>query len=187
MDESKYYQLALESLMEDEERSREDRLERFVELNKLFGPQGDMLLHGGPQSLFALHEVANSYVSGNFMAVVLLSQAFIEHSLSGRFILAGEDAIAESGFKKIMDKALEFSFIDESSYVELDELRKLRNSYVHAKVGLKSGSLMKRVIEGKYQSPEELTEKDAVRSLEILKKFKDSNVSMWFYGDETED
>ena len=105
MDDSEYNQLALESFLEDEERSRNDRLDRFIELNKLFGPQGDMLLQGGYQSLFALHEAGNSYVNGNYMAVILLSQAFIEHSLSGQFILAGEYAISESGFKRIIESA----------------------------------------------------------------------------------
>ena len=128
MDDSEYNQLALESFLEDEERSRNDRLDRFIELNKLFGPQGDMLLQGGYQSLFALHEAGNSYVNGNYMAVILLSQAFIEHSLSGQFILAGEYAIAESGFKRIIDKALTFEFIDNELYAELDELRKLSKS-----------------------------------------------------------
>tara|TARA_B100001123_G_C15078223_1_gene934561 strand:- start:359 stop:922 length:564 start_codon:yes stop_codon:yes gene_type:complete len=184
MDDSEYNQLELESFLEDEERSRNDRLDRFIELNKLFGPQGDMLLQGGYQSLFALHEAGNSYVNGNYMAVILLSQAFIEHSLSGQFILAGEYAIAESGFKRIIDKALTFEFIDNELYAELDELRKLRNPYVHAKVGLKAGSLMKRFIKEQHFDAEQMAKLDAVRSLEILKKFKDASVSMWFYEDE---
>ena len=67
---------------------------------------------------------------------------------------------------------------------ELDELRKLRNPYVHAKVGLKAGSLMKRFIKEQHFDAEQMAKLDAVRSLEILKKFKDASVSMWFYEDE---
>jgi hypothetical protein len=47
MNEKEYEKLALESLIEDENASRSDRLSRFIEHNKLFGPQGDMLLQGG--------------------------------------------------------------------------------------------------------------------------------------------
>ncbi len=99
------------------------------------------------QSQLALHELANSYVNGNYMAVILLVQAFIEHSLSGEFIMRGQNAIAESSFKKIIANSLSQDIIDADLYDSLEALRKIRNPYVHAKAGIKSGSLIKKVID----------------------------------------
>jgi hypothetical protein len=58
-----------------------------------------MLLLGGIEAMSALHEMQNCYVTANSMAVVLLAQTFIEHSLAGGLILAGEDETAEAGWE----------------------------------------------------------------------------------------
>ncbi|ELA9194458.1 hypothetical protein QUO12_002269 [Vibrio parahaemolyticus] len=184
MDYEELKKQGIESFLADEEHNKADRIERFVELNELFGPQGNKLLTGGMQSQLALHEVANSYVNGNYMAVVLLAQAFIEHSLSGEFIIRGQNTIAESSFKKIIDNSLSESIISEELYVSLEVLRKIRNPYVHAKAGIKSGSLIKKMIDGRFESAELLAKSDALESLSILKAFMEQKVVMWFSEDE---
>ncbi|EIJ0966753.1 TPA: hypothetical protein GRR93_24065 [Vibrio parahaemolyticus] len=180
MDYEELKRQGIESFLADEELNKASRIEHFVELNELFGPQGDKLLTGGMQSQLALHELANSYVNGNYMAVVLLVQAFIEHSLSGEFIMRGQNAIAESSFKKIIDSSLSHDIIDADLYDLLEALRKIRNPYVHAKVGIKSGSLIKKMIDGRFESAELLAKSDAIQSLTILKVFMEQNVVMWF-------
>ncbi|NMU52665.1 hypothetical protein HKB25_01405, partial [Vibrio parahaemolyticus] len=60
MDYEEVKKQGIESFLADEELNKADKIERFVELNELFGPQGDKLLTGGMQSQLALHEVANS-------------------------------------------------------------------------------------------------------------------------------
>lgn len=165
--------------VEDEEQTRPDRIVRFVELNELFALQGDMLLTGGLQSHLAFHELANSYVNGNYMAVVLLCQAFIEHSLSGEFIMRGQSTIAESSFKIILESAKAAEIINGTLFEQLEVLRKIRNPYVHAKAGLKNGSLAKKMIDGRFESAEELAKSDALKSLGILKSFVHQNVFMW--------
>ncbi|EPW6438067.1 hypothetical protein [Vibrio parahaemolyticus] len=184
MDYEELKRQGIESFLADEELNKASRIEHFVELNELFGPQGDKLLTGGMQSQLALHELANSYVNGNYMAVVLLVQAFIEHSLSGEFIMRGQNAIAESSFKKIIDSSLSHDIIDADLYDLLEALRKIRNPYVHAKAGIKSGSLIKKMIDGRFESAELLAKSDALQSLTILKVFMEQNVVMWFPEDE---
>lgn len=185
MNNEQFLKSVTQQYLQDEQNTRQDRVERLRELNKLFGPQGDHLLEGGIQSLLALHEVANSYVSGNFMAVVLLSQAFIEHSLSGRFVLTGQDGLAQSSFKKIIDAAKDQSIIKPDLHTKLDALRQIRNPYVHAKVGLKDGSLEKKMMDNKIYDPVEMAKLDAFEALKVLKEFKENNVSMWFYQNKT--
>jgi len=184
MDYEELKRQGIEAFIADEVLTQADRVERFVELNELFGRQGDKLLKGGLQSQLALHELANSYVNGNYMAVILLSQAFIEHSLSGEFIMRGQNGIAESSFKKIIVTAFDAEIIDKELYESLDELRLLRNPYVHAKAGLKNGSLVKKMIDGKFESAELLAKSDALNALSTLKSFTDKNVIMWFAEDE---
>jgi len=174
------HELLFQGFLEDEESTRNERLERLREFNNIIGPTGDMLLQGGIQSQLAIHEVANSYVCGNYMAVILLSQAFIEHSLSGHFMMAGEDKIAESSFKKIIDKALETEHITNELYESLNKLRLIRNPYVHAKVGLKNGSLTRRMMFEKFDYAEDMAKSDALKAIHILKEFKDQHVFMWF-------
>ncbi|AMQ41785.1 hypothetical protein AMS64_04980 [Aeromonas veronii] len=184
MNLEKFLNSVTQQFLQDEKDSREDRLGRLRELNTLFGPQGDQLLEGGYQSLLALHEVANSYVSGNFMAVVLLSQAFIEHSLSGRFVMMGQDELAQSSFKKIIDAAKDQSIVTPDLHKKLDSLRRIRNPYVHAKVGLKDGSLQKKMMDKQVYDPVEMARLDAFEALKVLKEFKDNNIYMWFSQNE---
>ncbi|MCF9126266.1 hypothetical protein J8A01_23180 [Vibrio parahaemolyticus] len=179
MDYEEIKRQGIAGFVEDEEQTRPDRIVRFVELNELFSPQGDMLLTGGLQSHLAFHELANSYVNGNYMAVVLLCQAFIEHSLSGEFIMRGQNTIAESSFKKILESAKGAEIISEALFEQLEVLRKIRNPYVHAKAGLKNGSLAKKLIDGRFESAEDLAKSDALKSLGILKSFVHQNVFMW--------
>ncbi|MFD2178080.1 hypothetical protein [Veronia pacifica] len=180
MDYEEIKRQGISDFIDDEKKTRPDRIVRFVELNELFSPQGDMLLTGGLQSDLAFHELGNSYVNGNYMAVVLLCQAFIEHSLSGEFIMRGHNTIAESSFKKILESAKSFEIISEALFEQLEVLRKIRNPYVHAKAGLKNGSLVKKMIDGRFESAEDLAQSDALKSLEILRSFVHQNVVTFF-------
>ncbi|KOO09794.1 hypothetical protein AKJ18_37550, partial [Vibrio xuii] len=74
--------------------------------------------------------------------------------------------------------------ISEGLYVSLEVLRKIRNPYVHAKAGIKSGSLIKKMIDGRFESAELLAKSDALESLSILKAFMEQKVVMWFSEDE---
>ncbi|MGB5143162.1 MAG: hypothetical protein WBO22_06685 [Shewanella indica] len=179
MDYEEIKRQGIADFVEDEEQTRPDRIVRFVELNELFALQGDMLLTGGLQSHLVFHELANSYVNGNYMAVVLLCQAFIEHSLSGEFIMRGQSTIVESSFKKILESAKAAEIINGTLFEQLEVLRKIRNPYVHAKAGLKNGSLAKKMIDGRFESAEELAKSDALKSLGILKSFVHQNVFTW--------
>src|SRR5262245_34252723 len=90
-----------QQLAEQDRASFDERVARIRFLYAEFGPPSDMLLMGGIESMYALREMQNCYVTANSMAVVLLAQTFIEHSLAGGLILAGDDDTAESGFARI--------------------------------------------------------------------------------------
>jgi len=125
----------VKELADADRTSFEDRVTKVEELYAEFGPPADMLLLGGIEALYALHEMQNCYVTGNSMAVVLLAQTFIEHSLAGGLILAGEDETAEAGFARINQHAVDTGRISQDLFEKLETLRKMRNPYVHPKGG----------------------------------------------------
>lgn len=156
--------------------SFDERLERYKFLWQEFGPPTDMLLGGGFQAYLALNEIKLCYIEGFYLAVVLLAQIFIENSLGGSYIIGGDDEIAEKGFKKLIDKALTDNLINDDLSVKLQELRKMRNLYVHPKAGAGTGTFMGRILEksqsGKaYESLELFAKDDADLAIQTVVDF----------------
>jgi hypothetical protein len=111
--------------------SFDDRVANMEELYTEVGP-ADMLLLGGIEAMYALHETPNCYVTANSMAVVLLAQTFIEHSLAGGLILHGRTrgprlVLRESRERKRCGR------ISHDLFEKFETLRKMRNPYVHPK------------------------------------------------------
>lgn len=148
-------------LIDGETSTVQYRVERYRFLWEEFGPPMGMLLVGGFPSMFALDELKRSYAYGNFMATVLLAQAFIEQSLGGTYSLAGEDQIAHSGFARLVDAARNDGHITGALAETLNKLRKMRNPYTHHTGGVGNGSYMRRVTEPEFVAPEDLVVEDA--------------------------
>jgi hypothetical protein len=155
-------------LEESDDTSFQIRLDRVVRLRQEFGPPADMFLVGGMQALWAWQEMQNCYFTENCMAVVLLAHAFVEHTLAGGLILGGEDETAEGGFARVIRRALEKEQITPALFERLDRLRKIRNSYVHPKVGLKQGSVMDRLVGSGLGDPRDLVDEDAWFALQAV-------------------
>ncbi|MGE6453290.1 hypothetical protein ACQKC5_12930 [Shewanella baltica] len=179
-------QIASTAMEEDYENNKSGMLERFIEINTIIPLKENVMHTGGFQGQFALHEIGNSYVNGNYMAVVLLTQAFIEHSLASILLMKGEEIDAESGFFKVIKKSREIDVVNEEEVAGLHELRKIRNSYVHPKFELKNGSLDKRFIDGGYSDPVLMAKDHAVTAIKILKVFMDNSVGFSTWDDGTE-
>lgn len=160
-----------QELADADRASFEDRLLKVEELYAEFGPPADMLLLGGIEAMYALHEMQNCYVTANSMAVVLLAQTFIEHSLAGGLILAGEDAIAEGGFARINRHARDTGRVSQDLFEKFETLRKMRNPYVHPKVGFKDGSHMKRLMDAAVPDPRDLADADAQFAIRTVVDF----------------
>jgi len=155
----------------------EERLERYKFIWQEFGePSGGLLFLGGTQAALALDEIKLCYIDGYYLAVVLLAQIFIESSLGGSYILGGDEGIAEKGFKKLIDRALADNFITGELATEFQELRKMRNPYVHPRAGAGEGTIMGRMVEkfksGKvYESITDFAKDDAERAIQIVVDF----------------
>ena len=136
-----------------------------------FGPPADMLLVGGIPAMFALEELKRSYAYGNFMAVVLLAQIFIEQSLGGGYSVAGKDDIAESGFASLIEIAIKDGHITSQLATALHSLRKIRNPYTHHIGGTGKRSYMGRIAEASFTAPEDLVVEDAKSAIRAVVDF----------------
>lgn len=148
-------------ITEDEGSTIQYRVERWRFLWEEFGPPADMLLWGGIPSMFALDELKRSYAYGNFMATVLLAQAFVEQSLGAIYSIAGSDRLVRAGFAGLIDAARGDGKITPELADALHSLRIMRNPYTHPTIGKGKRSYMGRLVESPFTSPEDLVVEDA--------------------------
>ena len=164
----------------------DERLERYKFVWEEFGPPEEMLLVGGMSAFLALEELKLCYIEGFYLSCVLLAQVFVENSLGGNYILAGDDDTAESGFAELIEKSLADKIIDKTLAKKLDNLLKMRNPYTHHKIGDGNRTLMKRIKErfeqGKsFASPQGFAKEDAEQAIEIVVDFLNSGR---FFGNQ---
>ena len=155
----------------------DERLERYKFIWQEFGePSGGLLLFGGHQAALALDEIKLCYIEGYYLAVVLLAQIFIESSLGGSYIVTGNEVMATKGFKKLANRALVDNLINDELATKFEELRKMRNPYVHPRAGAGEGTIMGRMVEkfknGQvYESITDFAKDDAERAIQIVVDF----------------
>jgi hypothetical protein len=168
-----------EELRQADHNSQQERASRLRFIKEEFGPPVDMLLVGGLPSMFAIQEMKHSFVVGNFMAKVLLAQAFVEHFLGGSFILGGDDSTATSGFARLVDQSLSRGELSIELAERLHELRRMRNPYSHPSPGMTPRSYMGRLVEKNIYDPEKLAEQDARFALQVVVDFLRNGSPDW--------
>lgn len=109
--------------------------------------------------MFAVNELKGSFVTGNFLATVLVAQSFVEHSLGAAFGLAGDDKLAQSGFANLIDASKMRGWITTEIADQLHALRAIRNPYVHPTRGARG--YMERLRGKRFPDPERLAAEDA--------------------------
>ncbi|MBU1260517.1 MAG: hypothetical protein KJ757_01560 [Planctomycetes bacterium] len=159
--------------------TRTVRAKRLQFIQEEFGPPANMVLIGGIPAMFALHEMTHSFVVGDFMTTILLAQVFIEHTLGGSFIMAGDDDTATGGFAKLIKECVSDASITSVLAEKLDELRRMRNPYTHPNPGVTPRSHMGRIMEQEIYNPEELAEKDARTALRTVVDFLRNGCPNW--------
>lgn len=108
-----------------------------------FGGSG-VMLPGGPTTHLAYIEARSSFVAGNFLATILLSQGLIENLLGGHLSLDNVSrevrnlAPRESKplgsrpkIRPLLEHALEAGIVDSRDIENVNRLMNLRNPLVH--------------------------------------------------------
>ena len=124
--------MVAEQLLEWDARTFDERVERWTALRQLTDPP----LHGWclPGDLIAASawwEAGRSFVGGNFIATVILTQDFVERSLFSLLGGAGKLVGQKPGFAQLIAEAAAAGVLSEALAARLHELRRLRNPYVH--------------------------------------------------------
>lgn len=167
------------TLAEGEAATIEHRVDRYRFIWEEFGPPADALLVGGIPSMFALGEMKRSYIYGNFMATVVLAQAFVELSLGGMYSLAGDDRVADGGLARLVARAQDDGHIQDEIAESLNKLRRMRNPYIHHAGGDGPRSYMGRLMEGDFVPPEDLVVKDADAAIRAVVDYMREGSPNW--------
>ena len=144
---------------------------RVERLRYLLGIDGDFegdgfLLTGGYPAYAAYSEARSSFVNGNFVATVLLSQALLEHFLGGEVCLR-DMFEADAGAKprrrrlrQLIDHAITEGVIRASDREPIERVIALRNPLAHHRGPTDPEELTMRAIQTKLH-PEKLLYEDA--------------------------
>jgi hypothetical protein len=79
----------------------------------------------------AFDEARLTYLHGLYISCIVITESIIEQSFAGLFFAAGDDGVAEFGYRLIIDKACSEGWIEPGEYDSLVSINKRRNSLVH--------------------------------------------------------
>lgn len=152
-------------LKKEDASSFAERLERVKYLDKIMPSSLGLLL--SDEMHYILAEVNVSFISGQFVATILLTQSFIEHWLANRVAKAKLKKYGRSGLDSILKAMIENDTANIGLLKKIDRLRKIRNPFVHSKSFNDEYNISKLAINKKI-TPEELLEKEAKDAISLL-------------------
>jgi len=112
-------------------------------------------------------EAKSSFITGNFVATIVLSACFIEHWLVVGLSQRGFTKESSKGLASSIKVARDNKLIDKFVLDSADRLRKIRNPFVHLKSFEHEYTLAQRTFK-KRVIPDELLEQDAKEALSTM-------------------
>lgn len=88
-------------------------------------------MQDGTLSQLLFKEVLSTFVSGQYIATIVLAFSLIERTVAGRLAFVGDKSATKSNSVQLLKSALERGWLKQDEHDLLDELRKLRNPIVH--------------------------------------------------------
>jgi len=119
------------------------RLSRFRYFYKYF-PQYNSIMFGSDESYRIFHEVKNCFINGEYIAVLILSQSFIERRFQESLKIFGLEKESKDTFNNILKNLAGNGTIPEYFLDKLDALRLKRNPFVHLREVLDKDNLYSR-------------------------------------------
>lgn len=156
----------LEKAIEKYDRnSFKDRLKRLKYLNEVF-PKGYSFL-SDIETAYIFDETKMAFINGEFIATLMLSQAYIERKLQNYFSSIGLATEAKRGIKYIISYARKHGLIDEFLLDKIDLLRKKRNPFSHLKPYEYEFNISHR-LKKEMKEPLLIIEKDAHEAISLM-------------------
>ena len=155
-------------LESDDAKSRAARVQRLGDLLDLLPVPSDGLgFQGGEACLLCFEEVRRCYLDGSYLAVVLVSLAYVERELAARLYAAAWEPAKKAPLGAVLKKAHQHGVLSEPEWRTYQELARLRNSHAHF-----PQARVCRVDDGSHgrgrRSPWEVLAKDAKQALETM-------------------
>ena len=152
----------------DDTKGRATRVRRLrYLLDTLPVPPDGLSFLGDETSLICFDEVRRCYLDGSYIAVVLLSLAYVERELAAALYAAGWEAAKKAPLGTVLKKAHQDGVLSELEWRTYQELARLRNSHAHFRRPKSPESMMARMIE-ENAFPRKVLAKDAKRALQAM-------------------
>ena len=144
------------------------RFHQLQDLSLAMGSSGTMM-PGGEVALAAWLEARSSFIHGNYMATVLLSQSLAEQMLAAHLALAGDFGVQSRrpAFRETLNLCLIQGVLSEADGDELSKLMELRNPLSHYR-GLQDPSNLSRRVISTMRSAESHLLSDATFAISVI-------------------
>ena len=140
------------------------RVERLKFVESIIGDTG---LLGSIETVFIFREAGWAYINGEFISTIILAQAFIERVFHDFMVEKGLESEARRGAQAIIEYCRNNKLTNEFLLDKFDQLRQIRNPFVHTKSVDYQFSVGKRM--AFEQIPvNELIEKDAKDAISLM-------------------
>jgi hypothetical protein len=141
------------------------RLERLQHLQTIF-PKGYWF--GLPlESAYIMDEVKMTFVNGNYIATVMLSQAFIEHILQIEVERLGHPVVARKGLREIIKWFKRERPHNDFLMNRVDRLRRFRNPFSHLRPFDDPDTLARRAMKSQ-SDPSEIIKMETKEALALM-------------------
>ncbi|HOX41185.1 MAG TPA: HEPN domain-containing protein [bacterium] len=145
-------------------RTFKKRLERVENLKKVM-PDAAYLMSFESHCVFT--EAKNTFINGEFVASILLANAFIEHWLQVHLESKGFEVESKKGLKQILGFIKKNKMLHEYLVEKINNLRLLRNPFAHLKPANYLHGILNKV-SSQQQFPDEVLEKEALKAIELM-------------------
>jgi hypothetical protein len=153
-----------------------NRLKRLQFVNNIIPRGGSYFLE--IELYYILTEAKMSFIDGQYISVLLLSNAFIELWLGNYLISLGFKKEAQKGLKSILDCLKKNRLLDDFLLEKINEIRKLRNPFVHIKPENHPDRLTRRI--GRlFEDPIHILENDAKKALSLMYQISATGLSKY--------
>lgn len=167
------HQLALKILRSADDETREDRAVRLSWLERNGQPTDGHLLPGGYPAATAFWEAGACFVSGQYLATILLAQTCLEHLLAGALVIfAADEKVHRLSAQQLFKRALGKGLLTEEEFELFDRLRGSRNPHAHPRSIDDPKSLMRRMMDT-HTPPDEIYYRDAEAAIVALRSLLD--------------
>ena len=156
-----------EWLTKEDNICRQDRLVRLRWIASKAPDTEYWAFPGGLISKYIFEESRYCFVYGQFLATIVLGLSYIEHTLAGLFYTSGRDDLERASISKLLTEALDYGWINQTEFENLQRARKVRNPVTHfRKPGYEDTVEHRSVL--KNEVPYHILEEDAQHVMEAV-------------------